>query len=165
MQGTIGYAKCVDTLNNLCNEYVNATYATSGSSVGCTSNSVGKIQESQVVYGVSGSPYVDTLYTTDETRLKDSSVLHGNLLPSTGVWLASRFISSGTNYTNFRPRAMKTSVDDVFGPLMSTCSIINTGQKNESSCVEGLMVVISLTPDIKIIEGAGTSTNPYKITK
>ena len=111
LKGATGYAKAVDTLNKMCQAYVNPRYADNGRCLGyIEGNSMGivdtnkypltweyiKSQES------TGFPYMDDCYVDDRTII--NTIIDGEypLHHSSGhVWLASRRLGTIQEYVGF----------------------------------------------------------------
>jgi len=163
LKGVTGYAKAVDTLNNIGNAYVNSTYATKGRHIGSASSSIGTITtpitwEYTYNQGNTGSPYSETLYITDLNQLKKNSLLHS----SGNVWLASRGLGANSEYSHGIVRIMNKS-----GGIVNTngpCLVYPDGSVEENVGTRGVRPVVSLRSEIRITGGSGTSTDPYQIS-
>jgi len=166
LQGKTGYAKGVNTLNSIGQAYVNNTYATSGRHIGSTSNSIGEIDETTIVKGVSGEPYNDSEYETDVNQIENNGLLHSNEHGSGLVWLASRncadlgvtadftlnflyYEGGGVCYYNFLYEIYHDPFSDY---------------ESELSYELGIRPVVSLKSNIYITGGSGTSSDPYQIS-
>lgn len=160
LRGSTGYAQAVDTLNNLGNAYVNSTYATSGRHIGSTSSSVGTIDTTTypLTYGVSGSPYTDTYYSTDVIQLTDNDLLH-----SSGItWLASRYLRTNVSRSLFGVRELLA--DDGINEYYLYYTGRGGGTLSDDYA-HGVRPVVSLDSGIRIVSGSGTSSDPYVISK
>ena len=98
LEGRDGYCNAVNTLQNLCKEYVNSEFAIKGRSLGYNDEGLtsAQIEQYKVVptpyYEDEGFPYEDSFYQ------KDTDILSANSLSPGTVWLAPR--STGANATH-----------------------------------------------------------------
>ena len=155
LYGKTGYAKAVDTLNNIGQAYVNSTYATSGRHIGSTNESVGTIDEETITGGVTGSPYTDELYTTDVNQLVNNSLLHS----SSRTWLASRHVESGYEDSFFDVRM----IDNIATEYYFSVYYVDPYVSDVYSVSGAVRPVVSLKSDIQITEGLGTQASPYVV--
>ena len=167
LTGRDGYIYAIDTLNRLCSDYVNTTYATSGRCLGY-GNGVGVIDESKypltfeetATNGNNGFPYVDSYNTKDISRLNKAVGGEYPLRVSGTVWLASRGWYTFGALSGFFVRCV--DADGGVGKVDLYKSYSNGGF-DTNSAVFGVRPVISLKSGIRIVGGDGTSENPYQI--
>jgi prepilin-type N-terminal cleavage/methylation domain-containing protein len=174
LTGATGYAKAVNTLNNLCAAYVNTTYATSGRSLGYKEGS--SMEEINTgTYPLTWAktypkenlpenafPYIDTYYTDDTTIINANS---GALRHSSSgyIWLASRGMLSTSSNSFFYVCGISNSggLNNYTNYLYISDSV---GTEHNGSRVNGVRPVVSLQSVIEVSNGVGTSTSPYEIT-
>jgi len=170
LYGATGYAKAVDTLNNLGNAYVNTTYATSGRHIGSTSESVGTINTTTYPLTVEntysqdniGLPYHDTLYEIDVNQLKNNNMLHS----SGYTWLASRNFYRGTGESCFRIYCIHANGNVIESNYLYVVETpVWGGDVSSQAKSYGVRPVVSLKSEIRITGGSGTSADPYTISK
>lgn len=161
LQGAVGYAKAVYTLNKMSEGYVNPTYATSGRSLGYKDGSSIEILDINT-YPLngegSGLPYSDSYYSDDKTIVNTS--INGEFpLRQTirDTWLASRykFKSSGQNSYYYTIRYL-----DINGGN-SYYQLYRPDKTEDIAASYGVRPVISLKSELTIIGGDGTQANPY----
>ncbi|MBP3285115.1 MAG: InlB B-repeat-containing protein, partial [Clostridia bacterium] len=167
LKGRDGYIYAIDTLNRLCSDYVNTTYATSGRCLGY-GDGVGVIDESKYpitfeetyTNGNTGFPYTDSYNTKDISRLNKAVGGEYPLRVSGTVWLASRIFDTGSRGSYFSVRYVYAAGGVYNDALFQSTS---GGGFNTYSSVYGVRPVISLKSGIRIVGGDGTSENPYQI--
>ena len=170
LAGREGYIYAIDTLNRLCSEYVNTTYATSGRCLGY-GNGVGVIDESKYpitfeetyTNGNNGFPYIDSYNKEDIRRVNKAVGEEYPLRVSGTVWIASRDLTfNGDWYADFYVQLFNPdgAVNRGFNNLVRSYT---QGGYDNNSRVYGVRPVISLKSGIRIVGGDGTSENPYQI--
>ncbi|MBP3285309.1 MAG: InlB B-repeat-containing protein [Clostridia bacterium] len=167
LAGKDGYIYAIDTLNRLCSDYVNTTYATSGRCLGY-GNGVGVIDESKYpltweetyTNENNGFPYNDSYNTKDISRLNKTVGGEYPLQVSGTVWLASRYLGFSNNRASFDVRHVSAGGGVNSNGLYWSLS---DGGFSAHSLVRGVRPVISLKPGIRIVGGDGTSENPWQI--
>lgn len=167
LKGATGYEKAVYTLNNMCSNYVNPTYATSGRSLGYKAGSSMETIDTSTYpleYGVSGFPYTDTYYT-DDTTIINKNINGKYPLRYTGdgkVWLASRYSANVDDLLyDFEVRCEfdgGSGIDSIF-----LCRVYSSGGVSSYSVSYGVRPVISLKSGLSIISGTGTEEDPYVV--
>ena len=177
LKGKDGYIYAINTLNRMCSEYVNSTYATSGRCLGY-GNGTGTIDESKYpitweetcTNGNNGFPYRDSWNAEDIYLLNSTDGENYPLRVSGKVWLASRNLSTlvYNNNTTFQA-GFNVRVVNASGSVESGNYDTNNLYRSYSSGdatlsqVYGVRPVISLKSGIRIVGGDGTSENPYQI--
>lgn len=161
LKGLTGYTKAVDTLNNLCGEYVNSTYASSGRSVGCTSSSTGTASTTLYYAQSLTTELEDTYYTADNTIINTNSLISD--FGDNGIWLASRHAETNydigrTDYYVRKKAGSNPGYEDIYmcGDDGSSCGW-------EKAC--DVYAIITLNSQLTTLSGTGTSsTSPYILT-
>ena len=165
-----GYAKAVYTLNKMCSDYVNPTYATSGRSLGYKAGSSMETIDTDTYpltwdytynQGNTGFPYTDTYYTDDQTIINTAVDGTYPLRHSSGyVWFASRNLGALSSSSYFQVRSLNASGSNSADFLHNSSS---DGSTTTNFTSNGVRPVVSLKSGIQIKEGDGTSANPYII--
>ena len=168
--GKTGYAKAVYTLNKMCSEYVNPTYAISGRSLGYVEGSSMEtidIEEYPMTWentyknGNCEFPYTDTYYINDKEIIKTVIYTDQSLLLQHDVWLASRWSEAYSGISMFGVCHLNSS------GLSGSSQLYNShsdGRISTYFAAHGVHPVISLKDNIKITAGNGTKESPYIIS-
>lgn len=174
LSGETGYAKAVYTLNNMCSNYVNTTYATNGRSLGCVLGSSMEIIDTDTypltwgytyAQGNKGFPYTDTYYEEDMSIINTS--INGSYpLRHTGdmeIWLASRDLYAYASHANFQIRKLSNNNSPDKKNLYIHASPSASGGTMPYSNSCGVRPIISLKSALSIISGTGTEEDPYVV--
>ncbi|MEG1990380.1 MAG: hypothetical protein RR136_05295, partial [Clostridia bacterium] len=157
MIGKADYINAVNILNNVCSRYVNTTYATSGRSIGTTSQSIGNIGDSGIVWNANAKDVRlnDTYYQNDIYALSVAGIRLDDW-----TWLGSREVEQGSVISAFIVRYVY--IDD--GVNNNYLYLLNNGGNTyENSSTFGVGAVVSLKSGIKVTAGEGTQESPYQI--
>ncbi len=175
LKGQNGYRKGVYTLKLLCNEYVNPEYATGARNPGYTSSSMDILEYGAYTLDTNAPkqfPYHDTYYSADRYLINVAKVCE-----STGyIWLSSRRLHTGGGWhyslERLEPNGMVGGENSnsygygseaLYSAYYDSSTDYSSSDSNENTY--GVRPIVSLRPEIKIISGDGTSSNPYVISK
>lgn len=156
-----GYRNIVEILADFSEAYVNPDYAVVGSGRGLGSDvkSIGtlEVQPYPMTYVADTTkvPYTEAYYTKDLNVLKSK-----NMLTSNNVWLASRCALDGTLRKSFSVRMLTTSNELSTGATMYRYS---NGSVVGKVSVARVRPILSLSSEIYISGGNGTSASPYTL--
>lgn len=158
----VAYNNIIETLNNEALAYKNDIYAIDARCVG--SNPENKNAEVlgpvTMPFEYKGSNIIDyknedTNYETDQKAMQEA----GLWSIQEPYWLASRSIDTTSNYCDFWGRIVNRK-GELAGDYMG--GVNSSGGNNGQKCYNGLRPCITLNSSIvKIVDGKGTSAQPY----
>lgn len=181
--GKIGYAKAIETLNNMCAEYGKGEFAESGRCLGYNGSSVGNILEytteadldkdgnvdiddithtnmrtllgSTEGYNIIKEPWGDSYNSADVAALEELGGFEDGRWDS--WWLASRKLDSFSDNSYFHVRRLDGDGDARgYNDLYYRNS---SGYSYSNAYSEGVRPVITLESGLKVVSGDGTTVD------
>ena len=157
------YNNAISRLNNLAGEYNNSTYSSLARCVG--SNPTNPSAQAGMYTPTFGGSYsgklrdADTNYETDYNKMKVLGIAGSNAI----YWLASRYVYSHPNFSDFRVRCVTVSGMIYNGAKL--CAVYDDGDSAHEPYIPkyGLRPVFKLKSGIKITGGDGSAESPYTL--
>ena len=155
--------KTINLFNQLSKKYCNKKYAYNGE---CTNNTIWAMNTNDVFEITGKKLYIksesDYSCIGDKTCIDNLEIIN----TSTDYWLATALESNiedktNSSYENNTLHSWNANSQYFTAPRIS---LVGNCFGGRSSCQEFLRPIIKLNPQIYVLSGSGTETDPYKIT-
>ena len=166
--GMNSYNNAISTLNSEASSYNNSTYSTRARCVGSVPNNPSQDNDG---YFSSSYGYMsgyngqlrdqDYNYLTDWDQMKSLDIQN----ISANYWLASRYVYSDSNFSNFSVKIVDSIGDLMYNPPGRYLCRVQKFPYGVYSLSDtyGLRPVFHLKSGIKVTGGSGTSSSPYTL--